>query len=407
MPFFEFARFFALVPRRAAAMGAISVIASLIATVAALPLGEAAWAAPPAARPTRRQIKGEITSVSRKIQKVQRQIQRARRSEQAIADDLLSLQTRLERTRARLQQARGQLARTQREQSKVQAALEVSGRRLRARENLLGRRMAANYRQGPVRYASVVLGSRSMGEFVSRAHFVRAIVRYDARLIAQIKADREDVLHWKRQLDQKAATVASLNRELAEQHGEETALVFRQQSVLAEAQERRAELERELDALARDSDAITGRLHALAATPFGRVRSLAPFGGVSGAFVRPVAGSLTSGFGGRFHPILKRWRLHTGCDFGAPSGAPIYAASGGVVVFSGAMRGYGNVVVIDHGGGLSTLYAHCSLRLAQEGQSVRRGEVIAHVGATGLATGPHLHFEVRRDGAPVDPMGVL
>jgi murein DD-endopeptidase MepM/ murein hydrolase activator NlpD len=95
--------------------------------------------------------------------------------------------------------------------------------------------------------------------------------------------------------------------------------------------------------------------------------------------------------------------MHTGVDFGAPSGAPIRAAAGGIVLLSAYNRGYGNCVILYHGGGVSTLYGHCSERLVREGQSVRSGQLIARVGATGMATGPHLHFEVRRNGVPVPP----
>ncbi|MBC8101256.1 MAG: M23 family metallopeptidase [Cytophagales bacterium] len=109
----------------------------------------------------------------------------------------------------------------------------------------------------------------------------------------------------------------------------------------------------------------------------------------------------------RFHPILHYSRLHAGVDFGAGTGTRIQAAGGGVVVFSGTMQGYGNVVVVDHGGGITTLYAHCSARLVREGENVARGQTIARVGSTGLATGPHLHFEVRKNGAPINPQGAF
>ena len=95
--------------------------------------------------------------------------------------------------------------------------------------------------------------------------------------------------------------------------------------------------------------------------------------------------------------------MHTGVDFGAPTGATIRAAGGGTVLLSAYNRGYGNCVIIDHGGGVTTLYGHCSARLVREGQQVRQGQEIARVGATGLATGPHLHFEVRHNGVPVRP----
>jgi murein DD-endopeptidase MepM/ murein hydrolase activator NlpD len=95
--------------------------------------------------------------------------------------------------------------------------------------------------------------------------------------------------------------------------------------------------------------------------------------------------------------------MHTGIDIGAGYGAPIHAAGGGEVIFSGYRNGYGNCVVIDHGGGVATLYGHCSSLNVSAGQVVRQGQLIAHVGSTGLATGPHLHFEVRHNGTPVNP----
>jgi murein DD-endopeptidase MepM/ murein hydrolase activator NlpD len=335
---------------------------------------------------------------------VRTKLRKAKRSEAAIAADLQAIRSRLARTRARLHGAKARLARTRREQSKLAALLAASQRRLREREMALARRMAANYRQGPVRYASVILGSRSMGDFVTRAHFVRSILRYDARLIAQIKADREEVLRWKAQVDRKAGQVEGLKRELGARQADEAADVVRQRTVLAEARERRAQLEDALDTLQHDSARIATRIRALEETPVGRARRLIPF---TGSFLRPVAGAITSGFGMRFHPILHRHRLHAGVDFAAAAGTPIYAVAGGVVVFAGSMRGYGNVVVIDHGGGISTLYAHCSVLLISESASVKQGQPIARVGSTGMSTGPHLHFEVRKNGTPVNPLGAL
>ena len=120
-------------------------------------------------------------------------------------------------------------------------------------------------------------------------------------------------------------------------------------------------------------------------------------------FIRPSDGPITSPFGWRFHPILHYQKLHTGVDFGSPMGAPIHAAGEGTVILAAFTRGYGNCVIVDHGDGVTTLYGHCSQLLVTAGQSVSQGQVIALVGATGLATGPHLHFEVRRDGVPVPP----
>lgn len=122
----------------------------------------------------------------------------------------------------------------------------------------------------------------------------------------------------------------------------------------------------------------------------------------------PLPGVLPSSpFGMRHHPILNVDRLHAGCDMGAPSGTEIHAAADGIVVLAEVRGGYGNAVVIDHGNSLGTMYGHTSRMLVKAGQVVKRGDVIALVGSTGLSTGPHLHFETRIKGLPIDPEGVV
>ena len=126
----------------------------------------------------------------------------------------------------------------------------------------------------------------------------------------------------------------------------------------------------------------------------------------SAALMTPVAGRITSGFGVRYHPILHFRRMHTGLDFGAAWGSPIVASADGQVVVAGWTGGYGRAVEVAHGGGIMTLYGHMSGVVATPGQMVRQGQVIGYVGSSGLSTGPHLHFEVRMNGRPVDPMSV-
>ncbi len=126
----------------------------------------------------------------------------------------------------------------------------------------------------------------------------------------------------------------------------------------------------------------------------------------SAGLMTPVAGRITSGFGMRFHPILHYSRMHAGIDFGAAWGSPIVAAADGMVVAAGYGGGYGRQVQIAHGGGILTLYGHMSSITASAGEPVRQGQVIGYVGSSGLSTGPHLHFEVKVNGRPVDPMTV-
>lgn len=168
-----------------------------------------------------------------------------------------------------------------------------------------------------------------------------------------------------------------------------------EQNVLAGLRAKKSQFDAQLAALEADSASIGGQLS-------GGSGGTAP-----SRLQRPVDAPITSLFGPRVHPIFGTVRMHTGIDFGAASGTPIRAAAAGRVVQAGAMSGYGNVVVIDHGGGLATLYAHQSRVAVAAGTQVQAGQVIGYVGATGYATGPHLHFEVRINGTPVDPMPYL
>ena len=138
------------------------------------------------------------------------------------------------------------------------------------------------------------------------------------------------------------------------------------------------------------------------------IRAAQQTGGTNpGVLGWPVSGTVTSPFGYRTHPILGTTRLHAGIDIGAASGSPISAAGSGRVILASAYGGYGNAVVLDHGGGLSTLYAHQSSIAVSAGQQVDRGDLIGYVGCTGLCTGAHLHFETRENAVPVDPMKYL
>ncbi|MGH8912090.1 MAG: peptidoglycan DD-metalloendopeptidase family protein [Acidimicrobiia bacterium] len=158
-----------------------------------------------------------------------------------------------------------------------------------------------------------------------------------------------------------------------------------------------ASFEQHKEGLEADAAALEAELAARPTT------GTAPTSGL----MRPVPGPVSSGFGYRIHPIFGTKKLHTGWDMSASSGDPIVASADGVVVSAGVRGGYGNAVVIDHGGGLATLYAHQSSMAVSGGQQVEQGQIIGYVGCTGYCTGPHLHFETRVGGRPVDPSGYM
>lgn len=214
---------------------------------------------------------------------------------------------------------------------------------------------------------------------------------------AQLDDQRVKAETIQAQADRERSQVSALRAQQEPAHAAVLAQEAREKAIVASIQARKGEFQHELDALQAESDAIARQLRGRGSTA--RVGN--------GRFQRPVDAPISSPFGMRFHPILLIWRMHTGIDFGAAYGAAIHAAGTGVVVTAGPMGGYGNAVLIDHGGGLATLYGHTSRIVVSAGQHVTAGQVIGYVGSTGESTGPHLHFEVRVNGTPVDPMGYL
>jgi murein DD-endopeptidase MepM/ murein hydrolase activator NlpD len=257
--------------------------------------------------------------------------------------------------------------------------------------------------------------SRDITEAARKQALLAQLAARDDDVIDQLNAAREDVEISRAQADaarrkadeRRVETEARLN-ELAATRAEQGRLA-------ADLETRAAEVSDEIAAQARSEAELTRIIQeaeAKAAAEARRRRQASSGGGGvvgvtadgrvgGGGCIWPTRGTVTSGFGNRWG------RLHAGIDVAAPTGTPIWAAKAGTVIFAGQQSGYGNVVIISHGGGLTTLYAHQSQIAASQGQEVAQGDTIGAVGSTGRSTGPHLHFETRYGGSPRDPRGCL
>lgn len=192
------------------------------------------------------------------------------------------------------------------------------------------------------------------------------------------------------------AALEPLRKEAAQAQKIAKDLELKEKAVVDSLKSKKAEYNRQIAKIVAESNALAQQIRNNQNTTIvvqpGRMR-------------RPVSAAITSPFGMRTHPIYGDARLHAGIDFGASYGAAIGAAKNGKVIYAGTMSGYGNVIIVDHGGGISTLYAHMSSFAVSLGSTVTQGQTIGYVGASGQVTGAHLHFEVRSNGSPVDPMG--
>ncbi len=227
---------------------------------------------------------------------------------------------------------------------------------------------------------------------------VNSIIEQDVDLIASINQDKQDLEMRKSDLEVKKKELEnalkqqeSMRAQLDEQKAEK-------KQILASVQNERAAFEKALQELEETSRQLEQMIRQLQG---GSSEALG-----TGVYTWPTPGftTITSPYGMRYHPILKTRKMHTGVDIGAPMSATIVAADSGKVIHAGWMGGYGQVIVIDHGNGVSTLYAHQSAFLVGNGATVSKGQAIGKVGSTGWSTGPHLHFEVRINGSYTDPM---
>ncbi|MDX6670949.1 MAG: hypothetical protein QOI91_1312 [Solirubrobacteraceae bacterium] len=302
-----------------------------------------------------------------------------------------TIQADLDRKKAELLRLQDDLRRTRAELAKLRAKLNRS-------RIVLSRRLVEIYQAGHPDLMTVVLNAKGFADLLERSEFMRRINDQDTKVITAVRKARALAAAVAKRLAALEARQQRITTAVLEQRNRVAGVKLdlaaaraQKRARLQSVQGLRHESEQELASMEREQAKIRGALQG----------SAGPIRRGTGRFIWPVNGTFTSPFG-------MRWgRLHAGIDIAAPTGTPIRAADSGTVQIAGMTGGYGNYTCIGHGGGISTCYGHQSSIGVSVGQNVSQGEVIGAVGSTGHSTGPHLHFEVRINGNPVDPMGYL
>lgn len=278
-------------------------------------------------------------------------------------------------------------------------------------EETLRRRLVESYESDDTSTLDVVLGSASVQDAVDKVEYLHEIADADRALAARVawarsqaKAARAKTRNLRASVRGETAAIAARDAQVRDVHNE---LVGAEGNIVASRRQKLVDLSTlsasdqaeasEIDALQASSAQLGARIRSAQTGSSSGVAQAPSAGGL----IWPVQGPITSPFGWRWG------RMHEGIDIGVGYGTPIHAAAAGTVIYCGWEEGYGNLVVIDHGGNLATAYGHQSSIAVSCGQAVTQGQVIGYVGCTGHCTGPHLHFEVRVDGNPVDPLGYL
>ena len=348
-------------------------------------------------------------SLNSELESIQGQIGNARAQKASAEEIIREIAVKLHTIQVELDAANAELDRIHSEEDKVNAQikqieleLEAARKQLLERQDLLNKRIRAIYIHGQLNYLEVIMGSKNFSDFANRLELLKRVIRSDYNLIQdvrvrqeQIQAKMNELSLQKQELEKLAAEATKAQQAIEMKRAE-------QQAVMDSAKAQRDAAEQMEQDLIASSERIRQQIQAR------QGGGMEPQVIGSGILGYPCSGPITSPFGYRIHPIFGTTIYHSGIDIGVDEGTPVHAADSGVVIYSGSgLTGYGNVVIIDHGNGLSTLYAHNSALLVSEGESVSKGQVVAYSGMTGYATGPHVHFEVRVNGSPTDPMGYL
>ena len=355
-------------------------------------------------------LEEELAQIKKDREETQKKIQETKKQEQSVLAEVKSVETTLLASLSELDGLNDKMAQTKSEVDKGTIELVLKEQELikiddelNAKGAILNTRVASIYKNRATNILEILLKAQNFIEFISRLKLMNLLASQDAVILKEIKDKKTANLNIKKGILDLREKQKDKNNEIAK--------------LLAEAETKQREVEgiyeeksNLLSKTRADKNALIAidKEFEIKESEIARILESYKYGNVPGdKFMWPVAGRVISGFGMRFHPILGYMRMHSGIDIPAPNGTLVKAADGGEIIQAGYDSGYGNSIMVYHGGGFATWYAHLSRILVSVGQTVGRGEVIGLVGATGLATGPHLHFEVRINGVAQNPLGFL
>lgn len=361
--------------------------------------------APAAAKKKKSKItekKETLYGIKKEINKTKGLLHNIKAEEKVFSKRLETTEKQLHETKQKLENVTSTLRKTQLQKEVVSQKLEETKKTFESERGDFEKRLVQIYKYGPLRYWEVLLGANSFWDLLTRARFLRLIITGDVKLLEKIQLTKRKIATKEKELHKKVQQISTLKKEVGKQQDAFALQRNKQSVILKDIREKKGAYLQYLAELQQTSNEIEYWIRKAEAEQRKKPRQYTY--SFKGKWLRPVPGRITSGFGYRRHPIYKISKLHTGIDFAAPMGTPVRAAAGGVVYFAGWWGGYGNVVIIDHGGGWATVYAHNSRFAVSAGQAVQAGQVVSYSGSTGLSTGPHVHFEVRKNGVPINPL---
>jgi murein DD-endopeptidase MepM/ murein hydrolase activator NlpD len=372
----------------------------------------------------------ELEKIEQKIRELQKQMAKAEKDKKAAEntkknlekeikelearkrttkEEINALLAQIDEVNAQIMETEQQITETEEKLRQIGEELEATIRRKEKQDELLQTRIRLLYMDGAVSYLDVLMQSTSFADFLERFDVIRSLVVEDRNILDRVRDYEQLVREKQAQRDAELVALKALYderlarlAELEEKEREKEVMIASYNQQIAKNEDAIEEYEE----ISEEAEQLLWKLAQEVSKLEAQKKTYKNYytGGKLGVPLKDPY-TITSKYGNRVHPIYKTKRLHAGIDMAAPQGTPVYAAESGVVTVAQSWSGYGNCIIIDHGGGLMTLYGHLKPGgiLVEKGQEVKKGEKIGLVGMTGTATGYHLHFEVRLNGEPVDP----
>lgn len=343
----------------------------------------------------------DVDAAKRRTQETKEELEEAEREKEEILAQYELLEKQISDTQTEVSEIRTEIYETETQIVIKEEELTKAEKEYEEYQELFKVRARAMYENTEVDYLEIFFGAEDFGDLLSKIEIVSQIMKYDQEILTKLNDTKKKIEATKIELEETRDKLKKEAEVLDKKMAELEAVSAEKQKMLEEIS-KNVEKYRIIYEAAEAAEAAAIKEYESA------LRAEAnPVKYTGGAFQWPVPSSsrVTSKYGYRIHPVYGTQKFHSGIDIGAPQGVQVLAAADGVVTLAATNGGYGQCVIINHGSGLATLYGHNSQLFVKQGDKVKKGDLIAYVGSTGVSTGPHLHFEVRENGATRDPMG--
>lgn len=356
---------------------------------------------------TKSQLESKNKQAQQKAQDAQKKIDQAKQQQKNHEARKKELDAQMATVAERVKKLSNEIAALQSDISKQEEEIQRLTKQEQENKELFKLRMRALYEDNNSSYLDILLSSGSLSDLFYRIDMIRQIADYDQQVISDIVNQKQKVEEATAILKAKQDEIKAVKEKEDAEKKQLAALISENTQIMSQLEKDIAAYTKEYKKFEQESANIQAQIKSLTSSGQSSGTSSAKYTGGTMTWPAPGYYTITCPFGPRIHPILKVRKSHSGMDIGAPSGASVVAAADGTVIVSGYSTAYGNYIVINHGGGITTLYGHHSSNLVSKGAVVKKGQTIAKVGSTGWSTGPHLHFEVSINGTVKNPLDYL